>query len=104
MGPFRLTVKQRGKRFVASSDAHDITSVAQTPADAAECARKMALAACGKEGRNAVLLLRVDEPGKSTIVLQPLDRPVALDGAAKAEASWRYIATVSGETSAKNAT
>ena len=103
MGPFRLSVTQRGNGYVAKSDEHDITSVAKSPVDAAENARKMALLALGKAARAAVLLLRVDEPGKSTIVLQPLDRPVSL-AVDNVNASWRYIATISSAAPLKKAT
>lgn len=77
MGPLRLTVTSREKGFVARNSEHTITAFGQTPAGAAENARTMAISVIAKPIRPTILLLRFDEPGTRTIVMQSVDRPVA---------------------------
>jgi hypothetical protein len=103
MGPLRLTVTPREKGYVAKSSEQDITAFGKTAADAAENARKMAVAAIETEARPEVLLLRVDEPGLSTVIMQPLDRPVSL-AATAVDVKRHYVATEAGDTSLKAAT
>jgi hypothetical protein len=93
MNPVRLAVIQRGKGYIAQSSEPEITALGKTPQDAAENARRMAASLLGKDARAMTLLLRVDEPGVSTIVMQPLGNPVSLD-ATRNERDWHYVASV----------
>jgi hypothetical protein len=101
MNPLRLTVASRGKGYVAYSDLAEITAMGSTPTEAAENARLTATSAIPAPSRPTMLLVNVDEPGVSTIVLQPLDEPVSLDAFAEHQ-QWRYIASATKRTAAKD--
>jgi hypothetical protein len=93
MDPFRIDVVQRGKSFVAVSQTPVLTGLGASAEEAVEAARRMALAYFARGPRPTTLIVRVKEPGVSTIVMQPLELTFSL--AADAEQSeWRYKASV----------
>jgi hypothetical protein len=100
MSPVRLAVVPRGQGYVAQSNELKISAVAATAVDAAESGRLMALAMLGKDACDAMLLLRVDEPDVSRIVMQPLSRTVSLDAETN-DRDWHYVATMARKGTAQ---
>jgi hypothetical protein len=74
--PLRIRVAPRGNGYVAESRSPEITALGSTPEEAAENARSMALALYD-DARPTTMLLRICEPGRETIVMQPANRVVA---------------------------
>jgi hypothetical protein len=93
MNPVRLAVVVRGKGYIAQSSEPEITALGKTAQDAAENARRMAESVLGKDAHRMTLLLRVDEPGVSTIVMQPLANPISLN-VIRGDRDWHYVASV----------
>jgi hypothetical protein len=93
MNPLRLIVTPRGNGYVAKAMEPTITALGTSPEQAVENARLMAIAMGNGEGRASMLLVRIDEPRRSTIVMQPLGKTFSLK-AIDGEVSWRYLASV----------
>jgi hypothetical protein len=93
MNPVRLAVVVRGKGYIAQSSEPEITALGNTAQDAAENGRQMAASVLGNDARRMTLLLRIDQPGVSTIVMQPLANPVSLD-VMRSDRDWHYVASV----------
>jgi len=96
VNPLRLIVTPRGNGYVAKATAPTITAVGATPEQAVENARLMAISLCNPDGRSSMLLVRIDEPRQSTIVMQPIGKTFSLK-AIDGEVAWRYLATVTAE-------
>jgi hypothetical protein len=100
MDPLRLHVTPRGSSFVAESRHPALTAVGPSPADAAENARLVALALFGTGLRPTTLIVRLDQPGMRTIIMQPIDEVFQVLAPA-ADSGWRYIASVSSSDDAR---
>jgi hypothetical protein len=99
MNTLRLNVCPRGKGYVAQSIAPEVTALGSSPEEAVESARLVALDLLAKVHRPKMLIVYLDEPGISTIVMQPIDSAFALAAVAK-ETGWRYIASVPNDAAA----
>jgi hypothetical protein len=86
-----MVVQPRAKGYVARSSKSGVTAFGSSAIAAAENARHMAMAMFRPETWPAMLLVRIDGPRSSTIVMQPFDRPVAIE-AAGSELGWRLAA------------
>jgi hypothetical protein len=101
MDPFRLVVTPRGKSFVAESREPAVTALGSSAVEAAENARLAALAFFAKRPRPTVLIVRLSEPGLSTIVMQPLREVFSVTR--EDTPNWRYIASVTDDGGPKKA-
>ena len=95
MDSLYLTVTSQGQRFVATSAAPRICSLGASPEEATESARLVAIAMFGSGVRPAMLIVRITQPGLSTIVMQPLEKPFTI-GSMVEKVGWRYMASVPG--------
>ncbi len=95
MDSLYLTVTSQGERFVATSAAPRICSLGASPEQATESARLVALAMFGGGPRPAMLIDRITQPGLSTLVMQPLEKPFTI-GSIVQKVGWRYMASVPG--------
>jgi hypothetical protein len=68
--------------FVAESLMPAFTAVGSVPEEAAENARILALAIFAAGPRPADFIVRLNAGGRSSIVKQPLDQPIALSTSA----------------------
>ena len=93
MEPLRLNVMPRGKGYVAESRNPELTAVGSSPEEAAENARRMALALLANTAGPRTLIVRINEPGLRSIIMQPLDKRVFLAVAGE-DLDWRYTASV----------
>jgi hypothetical protein len=101
MDPLRLVVMPRGKRFVAESHDPAVTALGSSAEEAAENARLAALARLEKGRLPKMLIVRLNEPGVCTIVMQPLQKAFSITTDDKPE--WRYIASVTSSGGPKKA-
>ncbi|HEY8314636.1 MAG TPA: hypothetical protein VIG51_10775 [Candidatus Baltobacteraceae bacterium] len=93
MEPLRVRVTQLGTGYVAESYAPAITGLGSSPEEAAENARIKALAvfdAFARESQPATLIVRIDEPGRSAIAMQPMEKRFSLDLAGKQAGSYYF--------------
>ena len=95
MQTLRIHVTSRDGAFVANTAEPGILAAGKTPEEAAENARLVALQKLDKSVAPAILIVRVDEPGRSMFAMQPANRPVSLDGTV-ADGDWAYYASVNG--------
>jgi hypothetical protein len=93
MDPLYLVVTPCGKGYVAESRVPDITALGASPQVAAENARLAVIAHLAMDARPFALILRVNEPGLRTIVMQPIDECISLTPIAE-KSEWRYMASV----------
>jgi hypothetical protein len=96
MDPLRLDVVPRGKGYVAESRIPAITALGNSPEEAAENARLMAVAHFAKDPRPITMIVRISQPGLHTIVMQPVLETFSLDTSA-VKPDWRYMATVTND-------
>jgi hypothetical protein len=101
MDPLRLVVIPRGKGFVAESRDPAVTALGSSAEEATENARLAALALFEKGRRPDMLIVRLNEPGLCTIVMQPLQKTFSITADDKPE--WRYIASVTNDGGPKKA-
>jgi hypothetical protein len=90
-----LNVTPRGNGFVAVGRRPALTAVGPSPAEAVEDGRLFALALYGKGPRPRTLIARINEPGVSPIVMQPVDKVFEAFGNAE-KSGWRYVASARG--------
>jgi hypothetical protein len=76
MDSLRFVVAQRGQRYVARCDALKVWAIGATAERAAENARTMVLSTENFGPR--LLTLRIEEPGMTTLVIQPLHGPIVV--------------------------
>jgi hypothetical protein len=86
-----LVVTPRGKGYVAESRALEITALGSSTEEAAENARLMAIALFAKGPRPSSLIVRFDEPGLHTILMQRIYERVSLAPLSE-KPEWRYMA------------
>lgn len=98
MDQLRLNVTPHANGYVAESRAPQLTAIGASPQEAAENARLMALAAFGKSGGPTTLIVRINEPGRRTIVMQPANMPASFV-ATDEGVEWRYIASITADES-----
>ena len=102
MEMLRLIVTPHGKGYLAVSREPNITALGSSPVEAAENGRLAALALVAKALRPTQLLVRVNEPGLCTIVMQPIDKPFSI--ANDDQPKWRYIASAQNDWHQQNLT
>jgi hypothetical protein len=93
MDTFSLTVVRRGNRFVAKSTSPVLTALGSTSEKAAENARRMAIELLAPDSRPATMIVRITQPGLSTITMQPLASVFTVDRVGE-KVGWRYTASV----------
>jgi hypothetical protein len=93
MNPLRLIVTPCGNAYVAKAAEPTITAVGASPEQAVENARLAAVSIDDPDRRLSMLLVRIDEPRRSTIVMQPIGKMFSL-AAIDGEVAWRYLATI----------
>jgi hypothetical protein len=101
MDPLRLVVIPRGKGFAAESRDPAVTALGSSAEEATENARLAALALFAKGLRPNMLIVRLNEPGLCTIVMQPLEKAFSIT--ADTQPEWRYIASVTNDGGPKKA-
>jgi hypothetical protein len=102
MDTLRLDVTPRGKGYVAKSSCPELTALGSSPEDAAENARLMAIVLFATAPGPATLIVRLEEPGVCTIVMQPVEKPFSL-AAASEKPEWRSMASVTNVGGSKEA-
>ncbi len=95
MDSLHLIVAPHGERFVATSTEPRICSLGESPEEATEGARLVALAMFGSGVRPPMLIVRITQPGLSTLVMQPLEKPFTIESMVE-KVDWRYMASVPG--------
>lgn len=100
MDLLRVDVVPRGNGYLAKCLNPEIAAVGASPSDAAENARQTAIAAVPKSDCPSMLLVRIQEPGRSTIIMQSMYAIVSLDNFGN-ETPWRYLASVGDNRSAE---
>lgn len=86
LNPLRIHVVPLGRGYLAESDAPVVTAMGSSAEEAAENGRLMAMAlfeAYGAGSHPVTLIVRIDEPGRSGIAMQPMNRPFCLARAGK---------------------
>jgi hypothetical protein len=78
MASLYLIVSVRGDGYVADCRVPMISALGSSAAEAAENARVEALLVFGKSDRPSSVIVRIDEPGYTTVVVQPADEPISL--------------------------
>jgi hypothetical protein len=76
---FFLTVTPRQSGYVATSQRPEIIAMGSTDVVAAENALLAARVLLGRAKLPATIIIRVAEPGCSTVVVQAIDKPIRLD-------------------------
>ncbi len=76
-----LVVTRRPSGYVATSREPEIVAMGSSAVQAAENGVLAMQAILGRTSRLPTLILRVERPGRSTIVMQALDKPIRLDAA-----------------------
>jgi hypothetical protein len=89
MDPLRVSVTRRGTGYIAASLVPEVMAVGSTADQAAENVRRTALKLFDKHARPTAMIVRFDEPGRSIITVQPLEKPVSPE--------WCYFSVVSPE-------
>jgi hypothetical protein len=79
VSPLRLQVTPRGSGYVARADGSKVTALGSSASEAAENARLIAVGPAAKGNVPPMLVVRLDEPGRSIYIMQPADRPVSLE-------------------------
>jgi hypothetical protein len=79
MAPLRLHVTPRGSGYIARADGSSVTAVGSSAAEAAENARLLAVRPGSAGELPLMLIVRLDEPGRSVFVMQPAQRPVSFE-------------------------
>lgn len=74
-----LVVAPRGTGFVATSRLPEITALGSSAVVAAENGILAARALLGTLAILPTVVIRVDTPGRNSIIMQPIDKPVCLD-------------------------
>ncbi len=93
MDPLRLEVAPCAKGYSAASHAPAVTALGHSAEEAAENGRLAAIVLYAKGARPEMLIVCSTEPGHSTIVMQPIDKPVSLAGV-RDHMPWRYMASI----------
>jgi hypothetical protein len=102
MDTLRLDVTPRGKGYVAESHRPELAALGSSPEDAVENARLMAIELFARAPRPTTLIVRLNEPGVCTIVMQPVEKPFSL-AAHGDKPEWRYMASVTNDGASKEA-
>lgn len=77
MDPLRVTVARRGTGYIATSRVPEVMALGPTADEAAENVRLTALGLFAKGAPPTTMIVRFDEPGRSIISVQPMDKPVS---------------------------
>jgi hypothetical protein len=93
VNPLRIDVVVRGSRWVAECGAPLVTAVGASAEQAAENARLMALASFTRTTQPSMVLIRIEDPETSKILMQPMDEEISLEPSA-GRRKWRYVASV----------
>jgi hypothetical protein len=98
MASLYLTVRVRRDGYVADCRVPAIIAVGSSAAEAAENARVEAMSVFGKSDRPENVIVRVDEPGHTTIAVQPADEHISLP-VVDDHSRRRYFRTVVSDVS-----
>jgi predicted pyridoxine 5'-phosphate oxidase superfamily flavin-nucleotide-binding protein len=82
MDPVRVRIIMLGKGYLAESRVPFVTATGSSAEEAVENARLIALGVSDTTERpsdDEMLIVRIDEPNGSTIVMQPIRKPFSLD-------------------------
>ncbi len=93
IGPLRIRVMPLGKGYVAESESPAVTALGSSVHEAAENGRLMAMAAFEGFQYHApptTLIVRIDEPGRSVIAMQPLNQPFSLEAEEEENSLCRF--------------
>jgi hypothetical protein len=93
-----LTVGIRGGGYVAECRVPAVIVLGPSAAEVAENARLKAMSAFGKSDRPENVIVRVDEPGHTTIAVQPADEHISLP-VVDDHSRRRYFRTVVSDVS-----
>ena len=93
MDPFRIRVAPLGKGYMAEAHEPLVTAMGASAEEAAENARLMAMdlmKAFASRSYPSTLIVRIDEPGRSAIAMQSMDKPFSLEGVGKEPGSCYF--------------